>query len=291
MKPSFPLLALACLLCCSCGSGWKLYTAHEFNDSDTRNGFPLGFEEQKGGTVNRDAKVDVDRCVFVKDGILHIKAYHLDTLIDNGYGKQVEYIQGAIRSASKDNPEFWCTFTENMRIEVRARRDAVTGINDAIWFMPNAKIKWPAGGEIDLLENPKKKVNNRAHFTLHSENYHTGGDKNNSVSAITKVEDMSDWNTYWMEWYPDKIIGGVNDTAYFEHHYGDAGNTDWPWSNPEGFYLILSRGLSTDPNRWMGAVDPSTWPAGDGPSMDIDWIRVYKNRKYKGAKAPKVKYY
>lgn len=28
---------------------------------------------------------------------------------------------------------------------------------------------------------------------------------------------MSQWNIYWLEWYPDRIIGGVNGKAYFEH--------------------------------------------------------------------------
>ena len=56
-----------------------------------------------------------------------------------------------------------------MRIEVRFKRNAYEGFNDALWFMGNNNLPWPANGEIDLLENPKRKLNNRAHFTLHSE--------------------------------------------------------------------------------------------------------------------------
>jgi len=289
------LLSLSACACATLpkatgGSGWSFYTAHEFNDKDVDNqGQPLGFEQQTGATVNRGAKVDNATCVSVSDGVLHIKARRLDAPVDNGYGKTVEYAQGALRSAKPNSSQFWCCFTENMRIEVRARRSAYTGLNDAIWFMPNGSGKWPACGEIDLLENPKKKINNRAHFTLHTEHHYSGNGGSGGITASTKVEDMSDWNIYWMEWYPDKIIGGVNDTAYFTHHKGDT--EDWPWSQEEGFYLILSRGLSTDADRWMGAVDYSTWPTPDAPTMDIDWIRVYTNKDFKGPKAPKIKYY
>ena len=47
-------------------------------------------------------------------------------------------------------------FTENMRIEIRFKRVAAEGFNDALWFMGN-KGPWPKNGEIDLLENPKMK--------------------------------------------------------------------------------------------------------------------------------------
>jgi len=293
-------LSLIAILACSCATSrlgsysgskeWKFYSAHEFS-SDCK-GVPAGFTDQRGGTVNRDAKVDNNRCVWVSDGVLHIGALKLSEPVDNGYGKQVGYIQGAIRSAAPDSKDFWCRFTENMRVEVRVRRDPATGINDAVWFMPNAKIKWPAGGEIDLLENPKKKLNDRAHFTLHSEHHYSGPGGTGSITSITKVDDMSKWHVYWMEWYPDRILGGVDDNCYFTHYKGDT--QDWPWNDEQGFYLILSRGLSTDASRWMGAVDPSepVWNGtSDGPKMEIDWIRVYTNKNYSGQKAPKRKFY
>lgn len=50
---------------------------------------------------------------------------------------------------------------------------------------------------------------------------------------------MSKWNIYWLEWYPDRIVGGVNGATYFEHKRGENGNTDWPWSDPKGFFMIL----------------------------------------------------
>ena len=94
-----------------------------------------------------------------------------------------------------------------------------------------------------------------------------------------------------MEWYPDRIVGGVNGTAYFEHRKGADGNNDWPWSDPAGFFLIFSSGISDDPKAWPGAVDPSEWDPAAPPSMEVDWVRVYVNDRYAGAPAPEVKYY
>ena len=55
------------------------------------------------------------------------------------------------RQALPGSSEEWCNFTENMRIEVRFKRNAYEGFNDALWFMGNNNLPWPANGEICLL--------------------------------------------------------------------------------------------------------------------------------------------
>lgn len=270
--------------------GWFFYTAHEFLDRDTRNGLPLGFVQHRGVHMSRTARVDNARCSEVADGVLRIHAIEEPDSIDNGFGKNVKYSHGCYRSAQPKSKEFWCNFTENMRIEIRFRRTPYVGFNDALWMMGNNNRPWPANGEIDILENPKKTLNDRAHFTLHSEHAFAGtiGGKGSVTSSIV-IDDMSKWNIYWVELLPDRIIGGVNGKAYFEHHKGDNGNPDWPWSDPEGFFMIFSTGISTNPEAWGGAIDASLWT--EKPTMEIDWVRVYVNDDYKGAKAPTPKYY
>ena len=179
-----------------------------------------------------------------------------------------------------------------MRIEIGFIRTPYVGFNDALWFMGNNNRPWPKNGEIDLLENPKKTLNDCAHFTLHSENHYAGVvGGGGSVTSSINLADMSQWNIYWLEWYPDRIVGGVNGQTYFEHHKGADGNTDWPWSDPLGFFLIFSTGISTNPNAWPGAIIPSEWRKDAKPAMYIDWIRVYTNRDYKGENPPAPKYY
>ena len=272
---------------------WKFYTAHEFKDGDTKkDGTPLGFEPHHTAHMSRVARVNNEHCSHVKGGVLHIWSKQEEDSIDNAYGKKVKYSTACYRTYKERNKQFWCNFTENMRIEIRFKRTNTVGFNDALWFMGNNKKKWPANGEIDLLENPKKQINQTAHFTLHSENHHAGviGGKG-SVTATVDLEDMTQWNIYWLEWFPDRIVGGVNGDAYFEHKRGSGGNIDWPWSDKNGFYLIFSTGISTNPQAWPGKIEPSQWDEKNPPSMFIDWIRVYTNAEYKGEKPPKAKYY
>ena len=273
-------------------AGWKFYTAHEFLQKDTKRGLPLGFIEHKGAHMSRTACVNNERCSRVEGGMLHIWSMEEPDSIDNGFDQKVKYSHGCYRSARPGSKDFWCRFTENMRIEIRFKRTNTQGFNDALWFMGNNNRPWPKNGEIDLLENPKKTVNQQAHFTLHSENHYAGVvGGGGSVTASIDLADMSQWNIYWLEWYPDRIVGGVNGQAYFEHLKGSDGNDDWPWNDPSGFFLIFSTGISTDPNAWPGAIIPSEWDSNNPPSMFIDWIRVYINDDYKGEKAPKVRFY
>lgn len=259
--------------------GWKLLTSHEFEKEG--QGIPEGWQLHNGAHVARCARIDSD-CFKTRAGYFRLESHTLPETADNTHGKMVNHATYSCRTPKPGEEGHWCTFTENMRVEVRMRRSSTIGINDALWFMGNNKRPWPDNGEIDLLENPKKSVNNTAHFTLHSKNHHAGVvGGSGSVTANKNIDDMTDWNIYWMEWHPDRIIGGVNGEKFFEHHKGDNGNTDWPWSDPEGFYMLITSGLSTNPKAWPGAVDSSTWDPYNPPHMDIDWIRVWTNENYK----------
>lgn len=272
--------------------GWRFYTAHEFLNRDTENNLPKGFIEHRGAHMSRAARVDNARCSEVNNGVLQIRTVEETDSLDNRFGANVKFSHGCYRTSLPGSKDFWCNFTENMRIEIRFKRNAYQGFNDALWFMGNNNRPWPKNGEIDLLENPKKTVNNRAHFTLHSENYYAGVvGGSGSVTSTIDLADMSWWNIYWLEWYPDRIVGGVNGQTYFEHRKGANGNEDWPWSDPEGFFLIFSTGISTNPKAWPGAVMPSEWKKDAMPAMFVDWIRVYVNKDYKGGKAPAIRFY
>lgn len=272
--------------------GWRFFTAHEFLNRDTKEGLPLGFVEQPGPHMSRYGCVNNKRCSEVKDGVLHIYTIEESDSIDNRFGKKVKYSHGCFRTPEPGDAEFWCNFTENMRIEIRFKRIPYVGFNEALWFMGNNNRPWPKNGEIDLLENPKKTLNNCSHFTLHSENHYAGVIGGlGSVTSSIELTDMSQWNIYWMEWYPDRIVGGVNGQTYFEHRKGANGNTDWPWSDPEGFFLIFSTGVSTNPDAWPGAIIPSEWKQNEMPVMCIDWVRVYVNKDYKGNRTLAPRYY
>lgn len=272
--------------------GWKFYTAHEFNGEAGTTGVPEGWRLRPTAHMARAGRV-VPECFVNQGGYLRCKSVREPEPVDNGHGKKVDYATWACATPQgADTADMWCRFTDNMRIEARVRRSSNTGLNDALWFMGDNDRGWPASGEIDLMENPQPAVNNRAHFTLHSANHYAGtGGGSGSTTANIELADMADWNIFWIEWLPDMIKGGVNGETYFTHHRGENGNTDWPWSDPAGFYMLLSSGLSVNPDAWPGAVDYSQWDDNNPPHMDIDWIRVFVNDNYQGAPAPEKKYY
>lgn len=273
-------------------AGWKFHTAYEFNTPDGQQsvGVPAGWRLNPGAHVGRYAVIDANNFIN-RPGYLRMESHKLPKKVKNGHGRKVNHSTYSARTVDASDSTFWTNFTDNMRIEVRARRSSHTGLNDALWFMGNVKKPWPEQGEIDLMENPKADINNTSHFTLHSKNHHAGQmGGGGSTTANIDLADMTDWNIYWIEWLPEEIRGGVNGQTYFVHHKGDNGNTDWPWSDPEQFYMLFSSCLSTDPAAWPGAVDSDNWDENNAPHFDIDWIRVFVNDDFT-APAPAAKYY
>lgn len=280
--------------------GWYFYTAHEFKDKDVNpNGVPFGFEDQMKWFQNY-AAIDNSKCMKVKNGILHLLTINEPDSIVNFFGNTVKYSTYSAQTVAAISPQYWGVFTENMRYEVRMKCSHELGFNHALWFMPEssrygkdggADYKgWPECGEIDLLETPRDKPNEKAWFTLHSENYNSKS-PNGSIYKTLDLKDMDQWHIYWIELTENEIRAGINGECYFVHSYGDKGNMDWPWSTPQGWFFMMTPGLSFDPNSWMGAANPADWNPSSPPNMQIDWIRVYVNDRYKGAAPPKAKYY
>ena len=85
--------------------------------------------------MSRAARVDNARCSEVKNGVLQIRTVEEVDSVDNRFGANVKFSHGCYRTALPGSKEFWCNFTENMRIEIRFKRNAYHGFNDALWFM------------------------------------------------------------------------------------------------------------------------------------------------------------
>ncbi|MEG1896783.1 MAG: hypothetical protein RR217_01205 [Mucinivorans sp.] len=284
-------------------NGWKFYTAHEFNDRDTDAfGGPLGFEAQNKW-FHKYASINNHKAAKVKNGTVTLKTFIEADSIVNSFGNKVIYTTYSVQTTSVGSKDHWCDFRTGMRYEVRMRCSSELGFNHALWFMPEVSRLsnkggaeyqgWPKCGEIDLMETPRNKPNQTTWFTLHSENWRAGGQKDGagpSTYKTAKLASMENWNIYWIELYKDHIVGGVNGDAFFKHTYGDNGNTDWPWDK-SGWYFIMTPGLSITPDSWMGAIEPEKWDPKHPPMMEVDWIRVYTNDEYKGVEPPKVKFY
>ncbi len=208
------------------------------------------------------------------------------------------------------------------RVEVRIRvRGEKHSFNAAVWFQGNIRnVKWSTYGEVDLLENPANKNGslNNAWQTFHwnDENLQEGADKYKPTSGGMKIDDMNEFDIYWMEWNDNNEIAlGVNGqenirikadgtlTPSSASLQGTAwgASTHWPFKdtyNPEGMHLLLTFAGCNEwalnyygdkpceevyPN-WADAFkhisyeDSKTNSA--TPRMEIDWIRFYKTSNY-----------
>lgn len=288
-------------------AGWKLYTVNEFSGGKPATKadgsavtLPFGLYPFNTAMMNESAIVRNEECARVEDGRLIMQAFRLPEPVNTGFTNQynptgeVNYEHASFRTYPERNAEMgdWFSLAPNMRFEIRYRRSDNVGFNNAIWFQGNVlNVPWPDYGEIDLFENPKPSINQTMHSTLHSANFYSG--LGNAKTSTVTLEDMTRWNIYWIELYPEKVVFGVNGRTVLQVVKGANGYTDWPWDQADGFYLILSTGMNDGkrPGGWQGRVNAADFldPA-KAPSMEFDWIRVYVNDDYNRSPAKNLFY-
>jgi beta-glucanase (GH16 family) len=153
------------------------------------------------------------------------------------------------------------------RIEVRAKLDAAHGAWPAIWMLSEKDI-YPNqnNGEMDIMERLNhdgfayQTTHNHATITLKQETpkkYNTG-----------KI-DPSDYNTYSVSWYPDKLVYSINGIETITYPKVAGGSTyQWPFDQP--FYLIIDQQLE---GSWPGKVtNLKELPI----NMTVDWVKLYQ---------------
>lgn len=152
------------------------------------------------------------------------------------------------------------------RVEIRAKIDPAYGAWPAIWMLPQMKIyENQHNGELDIME--RLNHDPYAYQTIHSHwNLNLKLEKPQRFDTIRINPDA--YNTYALEWYPEKLIFSVNGNTNFEYEKIPGGGTfQWPFDQP--FYLIVDQQLE----GWPGKVtDPGELPI----DMTIDWVRVYQ---------------
>lgn len=241
--------------------GWELAWADEFGKKglDTTKWARC----ERGGADWCRTMSDDPRLLTLKDGILNLRGIANDKKND-----PVPYLTAGITSRKKFSFKYG-------KVLIRARFKSAQGAWPALWML-GAEGKWPACGEIDLMEhlNFDKKV----HQTVHSE-YTRKIDKTNTPkSSNTAAINRDDWNTYGCEWDADKIVFTVNGKSTHTYPRMPAkGKAQWPFDQP--FYFILSMQIGGSWVNASGPTNPAHYPAG----MEIDWVRVY-SRKAAGGK-------
>ena len=192
-----------------------------------------------------------DNQVFdVSGGILNLKGIvNPDTQTDPR-----PYLTGGIWTRGKFD------FTYG-KVEVRAKYDSAQGSWPAIWLLGSTSTYggWPDYGEIDLMEHLN--FDGFFHSTIHSNVKSTPSTKTTTVNTGI-------FNTYGLEWYPDKLVFSLNGTNIFTYlRASGAGWQQWPFDLD--FHLIISQQLG---GSWVGNVNASQLPV----DYEIDYVKYYE---------------
>lgn len=236
---------------------WDLIWGDEFNADGLPDERVWSYE--KGHVRNKEPQVYTERelkNVQVKNGILSISA-----LISNENGA-IKYTSGSIITFNKRS---WLYG----RIEVRAKLPMGRGTWPAVWLLGQNenRERWPAWGEIDMLEYYGRDPN-KVYSNIHYENP-TSKEKNKSAGSIEIPQD-GNFHIYMMDWQADHIDFFVDGRKYHTFQVDDAGSgPDNPFRKPH--YLIINFALG---GKSGGAIDNDMLPQ----QFDVDYVRLYQRK-------------
>lgn len=154
------------------------------------------------------------------------------------------------------------------RFEIRAQLPMGRGTWPALWMLPtgNTYGDWPRSGEIDIMEHVGFDPGN-VHITMHTEAYNHR--INTQRGRIGKVDDVSQFHLYRVDWTPGSIRGYIDDELVLDFPNEGTGSKAWPFDQP--FHFLMNIAVGGD---WGGkeGVDATVFPA----KMEVDYVRAYK---------------
>ena len=160
---------------------------------------------------------------------------------------------------------------QNGMLTITARKESLTGAADyggqsytSARLITRGKASWTYG----FFEVRAKLPCSLG--TIHTKAYnYTGGTLGVGQGASTTVADAcANFHRYQLTWTADRIVIGVDDRPYFQYAKpANAGNSTWPFDNPQ--YLLLNLAMGGD----LGGPVPVNFVA---DQMAVDYVRVYQ---------------
>lgn len=260
---------------------WRLDWSDEFDyegkPSEENWSFIVGYP---GFNKELQRYTDSLKNSFVKDGLLRIET-HIDKVsaaefkvvkstIESYGGKADELEREEITSArlvSYGKREF-----SNAKVEVRARFSDGRGSWPAIWLLGDeSKQKWPACGEIDIMEHVGQNPN-VIHSSVHSKDYNFRNREHSTKK--TRVDSVEDFHVYAVEWSDESITFSVDDEPYHVLERGERSDENWPFLKKDQYHIILNIAVG---GGWAGAkgLDKLSFPY----FMEVDYVRVYEKNE------------
>ena len=126
------------------------------------------------------------------------------------------------------------------------------------------EVRWPACGEIDILEYVGREPNS-IFTTLHTSDSH-GNSKNTRKDEINGIEEG--FHTYAIDWSQKNIAFYIDDQLFYTFEPKAKTAETWPFDQP--FYLLIN--LAVGGNFGGHDIDDSIFPK----EFVVDYIKVYE---------------
>lgn len=152
--------------------------------------------------------------------------------------------------------------------EIRAKLPCGVGTWPAIWTLPSdPDVKWPNGGEIDIMEHVGFEPG-VIHHSVHTSAFNFGRGTQKTTQYL--VEDACDaFHKYQLLWTADFLLFGIDDKPKFLFKKEKENTARWPFDKPQHLLLNIAVGGS-----WGGqkGIRKTAFPA----RMEVDYVRVFQ---------------
>lgn len=162
-------------------------------------------------------------------------------------------------------------------VAARMKLPAGSGLWPAFWMLGGGR--WPATGEIDIMENVG--FPDWVNSALHGPGY-SGNTPLVKRFSLPKDRDVTAWHVYSVDWTPDTLVFKVDGTEYYrvtremvEKH------GRWAFDNPK--YVILNfalgggypQGVNRVTSPYPGLPEETVQLLKEGkPRVLVDWVRI-----------------
>ncbi len=148
------------------------------------------------------------------------------------------------------------TFAEGDTIEARIRLDVQPGVWPA-WWLLGATRPWPAGGEVDMLENYR---GNTTETTVHTP------DGAGVFSKVAQLSVNSGWHTYEVQWTSSGFVFYRDGRRYLS--VSPAQLKNWGYNSGKTMHMILNVAVGG-----IAGIPPVSvqFPV----RMEVDWVRAW----------------
>lgn len=234
--------------------GWNTVWHDEFDGAELdRSNWTFDIGGNGWGNAEWEAYTDKPENVRVEEGMLVITAIE-DPSLPAGR----PYSSARIKTQGLHSWKYG-------RIEASIKLPYGQGIWPAFWMLGDNNKGWPAGGEIDILEQIGKEPNT-IHATVHAPGYFGGSGVTTSLD-VPEGTLKDDFHVYAIEWQENEIRWFFDDQEYFKLTPADVPDA---WIFDHEFFIIMNLAVG---GRWPGYPDDTTvFPQ----QMLVDYVRVYQ---------------